>query len=271
MKDLDQRLRAAGETPVPSPDPAFAARLEERLRAGVLAPEPTLRPTRSTLPARRPWYPAVAVAAAMAAVLGGVGLLRDSGPGTVRVTSPAATPPPVESPEKPGATTTSTVTTMAPKPVVTTSTTKPAVTTSTTKPTTRATTKPTTASTTKTTKPVTQPIEPKPTTTTSGPAAGPATLRIESRYKDSTAKLQWSGYGGKDFAAYLVLRADGPAEPVYPADAATTVVATITSRWSVSFMETISDPAGRRYRVVAVDSQRRLIAASPAVTPQPFA
>jgi hypothetical protein len=268
VKELDQRLRAAGKTPVPPPDPAFAARLEERLRAGVLAPEPVLRPARPARPTTRHWSPVVAVAAALAAVLGGVGVLRDSGPSTVRVTSPASTPPPVESPEQPAATTTSTVTTLAPQPPVTTSTTKPAVTTSTTKPTTRATTKPTTESTTKTTtKPVTQPIEPKPTTTTSGPAA----LRLESRYKDSTAKLQWSGYGGKDFAAYLVLRADGPAEPAYPADRATTVVATITSQWSVSFMETISDPPGRRYRVVAVDSERRLIATSPAVTPQPFA
>lgn len=270
MKELDQRLRAAGKTPVPPPDPAFAARLEERLRAGVLAPEPMLRPARPARPTARRWSPAVAVAAALAAVVGGVGVLRDSGPSTVRVTSPASTPPPVESPEQ-LATTTSTATT-APKPGVTTSTTKPAVTTSTTKPTTQATTKPTTESTTKTTtKPVTQPIQPKPTTTTSGPAAGPATLRLESRYKDSTAKLQWSGYGGKDFAAYLVLRADGPAEPSYPADRATTVVATVTSQWSVSFMETISDPPGRRYRVVAVDSERRLIATSPAVTPQPFA
>jgi hypothetical protein len=68
-----------------------------------------------------------------------------------------------------------------------------------------------------------------------------------------------------------VLRAEGPAEPRYPLDEATTVVARITDPWATSFMETITDPAGRIYRVVAVDAERRLIASSPAVKPQPLA
>jgi hypothetical protein len=194
-------------------------------------------------------------------------VVRDSGPGKVRVTSPATVP--VELPEQPAeTTTTSTVAIVTPKPSVTTSTTaKTTATTSTTK-TTQPTTKTTIQPTTKTT---IVPVAPKPTTTTtSGPAAGVATLRLESRYRDTTAKLQWSNYGGKDFGAYLVLRADGPAEPTYPANDATTVVATITGQWSVSYMETVSDPTSRRYRVVAVDREGRLIADSPVVTPQAF-
>ena len=51
MNELDRRLREAGQAPVPPPDPAFATMLEERLRAGVLAPEPALRP--APRPARR--------------------------------------------------------------------------------------------------------------------------------------------------------------------------------------------------------------------------
>jgi hypothetical protein len=98
-----------------------------------------------------------------------------------------------------------------------------------------------------------------------------AALKFEARYRDTTAKLQWSAYTGKDFAAYLVLRADGPAEPRYPVDNATTVVARITDPWATSFMEMIVDPAGRVYRVVAVDAERRILASSPAAKPQPLA
>jgi hypothetical protein len=98
-----------------------------------------------------------------------------------------------------------------------------------------------------------------------------ATLKVEARYRDTTAKLQWSAYTGKDFAAYLVLRTDGATEPRYPVDDATTVVARITNPWTVSFMETITDPAGHLYRVVAVDADRSILASSPAARPQPLA
>ena len=98
-----------------------------------------------------------------------------------------------------------------------------------------------------------------------------AALKLEARYRDTTAKLQWSAYTGKDFAAYLVLRTDGATEPRYPVDDATTVVARITNPWTVSFMETITDPAGHLYRVVAVDADRRILASSPAARPQPLA
>ena len=57
MNELDRRLREAGQAPVPPPDPAFATMLEDRLRAGVLAPEPVLRPAPG--PAGGAWSPAV--------------------------------------------------------------------------------------------------------------------------------------------------------------------------------------------------------------------
>jgi hypothetical protein len=96
-------------------------------------------------------------------------------------------------------------------------------------------------------------------------------LKLDARFKGETAKLGWSAYGGKNFAAYLVLRADAPAEPRYPVDNVTTVVARITDPWATSFAETITDPAGRTYRVVAVDAERRVIASSPVARPQPVA
>jgi hypothetical protein len=121
------------------------------------------------------------------------------------------------------------------------------------------------------TKPTTRPTDTKATTSTSGPTNMVAALEIDARYKGETVKLQWSAYTGQDFAAYLVLRADGPAEPRYPVDEATTVVARITDPYATTFMETTGDPAGRVYRVVAVDTERRLIATTPAAKPQPLA
>jgi hypothetical protein len=179
--------------------------------------------------------------------------------GTVKP-SPTTVPPKPSEPSNPPATAPTAITVPV-KPVTTStsptsSTTKPrvVVTPSTTKPTTR------TTETTKST-----------TTSTSGPTSTVAALKLDARYKETTVKLQWSAYTGPNFAAYLVLRADGPAEPRYPLDGATTVVARITNPWTASFMETITDPAGRVYRVVAVDSERRLLASSPAVKPQPLA
>jgi len=316
LANLDRCLREAGQATVPPPDAAFATRLEQRLRAGVLAPEPALRPT--PRPARRAWFPAAAIAAALAMVLGAVAVVRGGGEDVVRVASATDTvvvlPDGTVGPATPGlelpdgsrlqtgneghvvagetelgpkqeakvrnGTVQPSPTTVPPKPsepsnppgtapTATTlaSRTPPSTTaypTPTTKPrvvVTPTTTKPT-ASTTATTKPTT-------ITTMSGPTNTVAALKLEARYKDTTVKLGWSAYSGTDFAAYLVLRADGPAEPRYPVDSATTVVARITDPWATSFMETITDPAGHAYRVVAVDSERRLLASSPAVRPQP--
>jgi hypothetical protein len=320
MNDLDRRLREAGQSPVPPPDTAFATMLEERLRAGVLAPEPALRP--APRQPRRVWFPVAAVAAALTLVLGSVAILRDGGDDVVRVASatdtvvvlpdgtvgpatpglelpdgsrlqtgneghvvagqtelgpkqeamvnngtvkpsPRTVPPGPSEPRNPPASapTATTVPPVAP----TTQPTRPTPTTIRNTPTTR-----TAVVVTPTTKPTTRTTDTKPTTTTtmSGPTA---TLKLDARFKGETAKLQWSAYGGKNFAAYLVLRADGPAEPRYPVDNATTVVARITNPWATSFTETITDPAGRAYRVVAVDAERRLIASSPVAKPERLA
>jgi hypothetical protein len=125
-----------------------------------------------------------------------------------------------------------------------------------------------------------QPVEPQPkpvetTPTTKAPAttdpAAPRVvdLKLEALYKDTTVKLRWSAYSGPGFAAYLVLRSDAPAEPHYPLDDQTTVVARITDPAQLQFFDSVRDPATRTYRVVAVDESRRLLARSPAVTPRP--
>jgi hypothetical protein len=123
--------------------------------------------------------------------------------------------------------------------------------------------------------------EPRPADTTPGTKPGPAAgdpapspvvaLKLEALYKDTTVKLRWSAYTGPGFAAYLVLRSDAPAEPQYPLDEHTTVVARITDPAAVQYFDAVRDPAGRSYRVVAVDGSRRLLARSAAVRPQPAA
>ena len=282
MNDLDRRLREAGQSPVPPPDRAFATMLENRLRTGVPAPEPVLRP--APRPARRAWFPVAAVAAALTMVLGSVAVLRDGGEDVVRVASATdavvVLPDGTVGPATPGLELPDGSrlqtgneghvvvgeTKLGPKQEakVRNGTVKPSPTT--------VPPKPSEPSNPPTTKPTTRATDTKPpTTATSGPTNAVAALKLEARYRGETAKLQWSAYTGKDFAAYLVLRADGPAEPRYPVDNATTVVARITDPWATSFVETVTDPAGRTYRVVAVDAERRMIASSPAVKPQPLA
>ncbi|MGH8990007.1 MAG: hypothetical protein ACRDZ7_00565 [Acidimicrobiia bacterium] len=95
-------------------------------------------------------------------------------------------------------------------------------------------------------------------------------MKLEAFWRESTAKLRWSAYTGPGFAAYLVLRSDAPAEPTYPLDDRTTVVARITDPNALQFLDNVRDPAGRTYRVVAVDAERRLLGRSPAVRPQPL-
>ncbi|HEY3238475.1 MAG TPA: hypothetical protein VGL92_02835, partial [Acidimicrobiia bacterium] len=128
-----------------------------------------------------------------------------------------------------------------------------------------------------------QPVEPQPKPAEPAPGTKPdpaatepgaprvVALKLEALYKDTTVKLRWSAYTGPGFAAYLVLRSDAPAEPQYPLDEHTTVVARITDPATVQYFDAVREPAGRSYRVVAVDEGRRLLAQSPAVRPQPAA
>jgi len=121
--------------------------------------------------------------------------------------------------------------------------------------------------------------EPKPADTTPGTRTGPAAddpapsrivaLRLEAVYLDTTVKLRWSAYPEPGFAAYLVLRSDTPAEPQYPLDERTTVVARITDPAQLQYFDAVREPATRSYRVVAVDEGRHLLGRSPVVTPRP--
>jgi hypothetical protein len=310
QSNVQERLQAAGRARAPEPRAAFAEALEDRLRAiaGVDVAEPVPVPPRRRKP--RHWTALGLLAGASAAVVAGVlvamngvgeghevrvatathtlvvlpdgtvdsvdpGLLVPDGSrivtldegrvvagevelgpdregvvkdGALRPTPTTAPPPaPVSQPEPPVAPTSPPAT--SPPPTTPVRPVEP------------------------------KPVEPEPRTadTTPGPTAGDPSpspvvaLKLEALYKDTTVKLRWSAYTGPGFAAYLVLRSDAPAEPQYPLDEHTTVVARITDPAAVQYFDAVRDPAGRSYRVVAVDESRRLLARSAAVRPQPAA
>lgn len=97
--------------------------------------------------------------------------------------------------------------------------------------------------------------------------AAPVTLKLEAIVHDDGTKLRWSPYQGPGFAAYLVLRADTPAEPHYPLDEHTTLVAWIADQQASGRGDPVPNPDQRAYRVVAVDRERRVLAVSPVVHP----
>lgn len=92
-------------------------------------------------------------------------------------------------------------------------------------------------------------------------------LELEAVDQGTTVGLRWSPYTGAGFATYLLLRADPPQQARYPVDAHTTVVARIPDPKTLRYFDSVREPAGRSYRVVAVDDGRRLLARSPAVEP----
>lgn len=127
----------------------------------------------------------------------------------------------------------------------------------------------------------TRPKDPTATTATTGRPAGSdstvkadpgvTAMKINAQFKETAVRVNWTAYDGPGpFAAYLVLRADDPHQPVYPLDPSTTVVARITDRSVTTWTERVTDPATRFYRVVAVDSDRRLLGRTPAVRPTAF-
>ena len=163
-------------------------------------------------------------------------------------------------------------------PPVTVPTTKPFVTT----PTTTKVTAPVPTSTPTTAAPKPVPTtEPAPTTVKTEPVATktpddpstkdprtPVALKLDSIVWNGGAKLRWSAYQGPDFAAYLVLRATAPDEPVYPVVRPTVQVGRpITDPALTGYWDQVDDPAGQAYRVVAVDRDGRLLGISPVVRP----
>ena len=333
---LDRTLRRLGDEPVPAPDAAFAAALEDRLRtvSHLQATEPAglpQRPANRRRPGARKtaWLRPLAAGVAALTVFAAVALARPGDDDTLRVaaannsmvvlpdgTVDAATPgllvpdgtkiltgdgghvvagdvelgpnrsglvdggvihpasgdaiPPTPKPAFPVTPTSAPTPTTARPPVGDPPTPDPGAPTPAPtaphQPTDPDGREPATPVTTAT-KPAAT-TDPKPTpTTTAAVRNPPVTLKLEAAFIDTTVRLRWSAYSGADFEAYLVLRADAPAEPGYPVDEKTTVVARITSQSQTEYFDSVKDPAARSYRIVAVDRDRRVIGASPAVRP----
>ncbi|MGH9022258.1 MAG: hypothetical protein ACRDV9_04030 [Acidimicrobiia bacterium] len=114
-------------------------------------------------------------------------------------------------------------------------------------------------------------VQPKPAagelTTTTTTAPQHSQLRLRARRQDDAVRLDWSPYEGQGFAAYLVLRSDGGAEPRYPLDRRTTVVARLSDQHASGYLDALERSDGYLYRVVAVDDQRRMLARTPAIAP----
>jgi hypothetical protein len=109
-----------------------------------------------------------------------------------------------------------------------------------------------------------------PETVTTKPAqpAEPVTLKLESVVGNGGAKLRWSAYQGRGFAAYLVLRAPAPDEPVYPVTGSTTQAGRpLTDQWTTATFDQVDKPEGQAYRVVAVDRDGRVLGISGVVRP----
>ena len=83
------------------------------------------------------------------------------------------------------------------------------------------------------------------------------------------AKLRWSAYQGPDFAAYLVLRATAPDEPVYPVAGPPSGRTAITDPAMTGYWDQVDDPGGQACRVVAMDRDGACWASAPWCDP-PF-
>jgi hypothetical protein len=159
-----------------------------------------------------------------------------------------------------------TVTTRAP---VTTATTTRVTVPDTTPTTTAVRPVPTTEPTTVKTEPVvTRTTDPETVSTKPAQPAEPVALKLESVVGNGGAKLRWSAYQGRAFAAYLVLRAPAPEEPAYPVAGSTTQVGRpLTDQWTTATFDQVDKPEGHAYRVVAVDRDGRVLGISGVVRP----
>ncbi|HTC80513.1 MAG TPA: hypothetical protein VK848_03185 [Acidimicrobiia bacterium] len=103
-----------------------------------------------------------------------------------------------------------------------------------------------------------QPVEPQ-----ARPA--PVTLRLTAVRRPGAVALEWSRYPGPAFSGYAVLRVSGTSGPRYPRNAIrfTGDVADTT------FSDRGAPSSPLRYRVVALDDQGQVVAASEVVTVSP--
>jgi hypothetical protein len=78
-------------------------------------------------------------------------------------------------------------------------------------------------------------------------------------------ELQWSRYQGEGFSGYAVLRVAGRSGPRYPQD----TIRFTGDPGDTTYADTAAPRSGLRYRVVALDNQGRVVAASEIVTLAP--
>lgn len=82
---------------------------------------------------------------------------------------------------------------------------------------------------------------------------GPMGLDVQAK-PGTGIKLGWTKFHGEAFAAYQVVRSQTNADPRFPANDGTEVVATIGDRYQTYFLDAAVAPGGTWfYRIVAVD------------------
>lgn len=298
--DLERRLHALAESQVPAPDAEFVVSLEQRLRA---VTDVTGGAGRGPAGIRRPlapgWWmkPALGAAAAVLAVLAIlVPVTRDGGAPSrdLATTLASAVDTMVRLPDgrvvpgRPGLE-------LADGTVVTTGDRGRAVvgsfrlgpnqtaivvdgrlrvltpTTLGPRVTVPSISLPPVGSSPSTTAPGSPPKESPASTTTVPPR--PDQLDIVAFLRERSAFVGWSKYEGKDFYAYVIVRADDPASPGYPpkgSDSPSEIVAVIVERDETAFAEEYPDGVRRRYRVVAIDRKGRELTRSAAAEPRPY-
>jgi hypothetical protein len=99
-------------------------------------------------------------------------------------------------------------------------------------------------------------------------AEQPADMELTASGTPARVFLSWDRYEGADFAAYLVLRANGPDSPDHPdASGRTLMLLRIENAEMTSHQDTPKVGTEPRYRVVVVRKDGTVAAKSPAVIP----
>ena len=109
-----------------------------------------------------------------------------------------------------------------------------------------------------------------PSTPTAPAPAAHSSGRFQLTASGSPAQvmLAWDKYGGPDFAAYLVLRANAPDDAAYPYEGTSTLMMRrLENRDDISYNETPKVGTTPHYMVVVVDAAGRELARSNQVEP----
>ena len=106
------------------------------------------------------------------------------------------------------------------------------------------------------------------TAATTKTSAGSATFTVRGSGTAARIFLDWDAYKGDDFAAYLVLRSIAPDDPTYPADnQRTLIMLRIEDRATTTYQDTPKVGSTCRYRIVVVDRDANVVAASNVIDP----